>query len=159
MSVTELPVIERSGRRAFEPRELYDALTRSLTTRDVRYDRLSRALYATDASVYQLVPMMVAFPATADDVSAAVRVCTIRCTDHSSGRRYVTGGPVDRFRGDSRLLEALQSRARDQSVQPLGSRRTGMCARRSEPCAQTTQPPVHGCLDFKPGDDWRNDRQ
>ena len=41
----------------------------------MRYDRLSRALYATDASVYQIVPLMVAFPATADDVAAAVRVC------------------------------------------------------------------------------------
>ena len=41
----------------------------------MRYDRLSRALYATDASVYQIVPLMVAFPATADDVVAAVRVC------------------------------------------------------------------------------------
>ena len=36
---------------------------------------LSRALYATDASVYQIVPLMVAFPATADDVAAAMRVC------------------------------------------------------------------------------------
>ena len=41
----------------------------------MRYDRLSRALYATDASVYQIVPLMVAFPATAADVAAAVRVC------------------------------------------------------------------------------------
>ena len=32
-------------------------------------------MYATDASVYQIVPLMVAFPATAADVAAAVRVC------------------------------------------------------------------------------------
>ena len=75
MSVTELPVIDRSWLPALEPRELYEALTRAISTHDVRYDRLSRALYATDASVYQIVPLMVAFPATADDVSAAVRVC------------------------------------------------------------------------------------
>jgi FAD/FMN-containing dehydrogenase/Fe-S oxidoreductase len=76
MSVTELPVIDSSSRLpAFEPRALHDALTRAISTKDVRYDRLSRALYATDASVYQIVPLMVAFPATVDDVAAAVRVC------------------------------------------------------------------------------------
>ena len=75
MSVTELPVIDRSRPPAFEPRALHDALTRAISTHDVRYDRLSRALYATDASVYQIVPLMVAFPATADDVAAVVRVC------------------------------------------------------------------------------------
>ena len=54
------------------------ARTRSpdaISTHDVRSDRLSRALYATDASVYQIVPLMVAFPATAADVVAAVQVC------------------------------------------------------------------------------------
>ena len=38
-------------------------------------DSLNRALYATDASVYQIVPLMVAFPATAADVVAAMQVC------------------------------------------------------------------------------------
>src|SRR5271168_4619420 len=75
MNVTELPVIDRSRLPAFEPRALYDALTRAISTHDVRYDRLSRALYATDASVYQIVPLMVAFPASVDDVGAAMRVC------------------------------------------------------------------------------------
>ncbi len=32
-------------------------------------------MYATDASVYQIVPLLVAFPATAADVVAAVRLC------------------------------------------------------------------------------------
>ena len=75
MSVKELPVIDSSRLPAFEPRALYDALTRAISTNDVRYDRLSRALYSTDASVYQIVPLMVAFPATVEDVAAAVRVC------------------------------------------------------------------------------------
>ena len=75
MSVTELPVIHASRQPAFDPRELHEALSRAISTHDVRYDRLSRALYATDASVYQIVPLMVAFPATAADVAAAVRVC------------------------------------------------------------------------------------
>ena len=48
---------------------------RLLSTHDVRYDRLTRALYATDASVYQIVPLLVAFPATAADVAAVTKVC------------------------------------------------------------------------------------
>ncbi len=75
MSVTELPVVDASRLPPFDPRGLHEALIRAISTHDVRSDRLSRALYATDASVYQIVPLMVAFPATADDVAAVVRVC------------------------------------------------------------------------------------
>jgi FAD/FMN-containing dehydrogenase/Fe-S oxidoreductase len=57
-------------------RELHAALARELSTHDVRSDRVTRALYATDASVYQIVPLMVVFPATAADVRAVVQVCT-----------------------------------------------------------------------------------
>jgi len=73
--MTELPVIDQPGPAAVNPRELHQALAGAISTHDVRYDRLSRALYATDASVYQIVPLMVAFPATADDVVAAIAVC------------------------------------------------------------------------------------
>jgi FAD/FMN-containing dehydrogenase/Fe-S oxidoreductase len=75
MTVKELTVIDRPGPPALDPRALYEALAQAISTRDVRYDRLSRALYATDASVYQIVPLMVAFPGTADDVAAAMKVC------------------------------------------------------------------------------------
>ena len=47
----------------------------AISTHDVRARSPHRALYATDASVYQIVPLLVAFPATAADVVAAVRVC------------------------------------------------------------------------------------
>ena len=75
MSVTDLPVIDQPRLSAVNPRELHEALAGAISTHDVRCDRLSRALYATDASVYQIVPLMVAFPATAADVAAAVAVC------------------------------------------------------------------------------------
>jgi FAD/FMN-containing dehydrogenase/Fe-S oxidoreductase len=75
MNMNELPVIDGSGLPAFDPGKLHESLARAISTHDVRYDRASRALYATDASVYQIVPLMVAFPATADDVASAVRVC------------------------------------------------------------------------------------
>jgi FAD/FMN-containing dehydrogenase/Fe-S oxidoreductase len=75
MSLTPLLVIDPPRRTASNLRELGEALAGAMSSHDVRYDRLSRALYATDASVYQIVPLMVAFPATAADVAAALQVC------------------------------------------------------------------------------------
>ncbi len=51
------------------------ALERELAQRisgDVRFDAVSRALYATDASVYQIVPLGVVVPRTREDVVSAV---------------------------------------------------------------------------------------
>src|SRR5258708_6255816 len=42
---------------------------------EVRFDRLSRALYSTDASVYQIVPLGVVLPRTQDDIVATVKAC------------------------------------------------------------------------------------
>jgi len=42
---------------------------------EVRFDRVSRALYATDASVYQIEPLGVLVPRTRDDIIHAVRIC------------------------------------------------------------------------------------
>jgi len=39
---------------------------------DVTFDNLTRQLYATDASVYQIEPLAVAFPASAHDASAII---------------------------------------------------------------------------------------
>ncbi|HEY4284803.1 MAG TPA: FAD-binding oxidoreductase, partial [Chthoniobacterales bacterium] len=40
---------------------------------DVRFDDLTRQLYATDASIYQIMPCGVAFPRTAQQASAVIR--------------------------------------------------------------------------------------
>src|SRR5438552_4242619 len=42
---------------------------------EVRCDRLSRALYSTDASVYQIVPLAVVLPRSEADVVATVKGC------------------------------------------------------------------------------------
>jgi FAD/FMN-containing dehydrogenase/Fe-S oxidoreductase len=42
---------------------------------EVRFDRLSRALYSTDASVYQIVPLGVVLPRTEADIVATLRTC------------------------------------------------------------------------------------
>lgn len=44
-------------------------------TGEVRFGRLDRALYSTDASVYQIVPLGVVLPRTEDDVRATLRIC------------------------------------------------------------------------------------
>src|SRR5262245_41898335 len=75
MNLTELPVIDQPQPKAVDLRSLHKALAGAISTHDVRSDRLSRALYATDASVYQVVPLVVAFPATSADVVSAVKVC------------------------------------------------------------------------------------
>jgi len=40
---------------------------------DVRFDNLTRQLYATDASIYQVEPIGVAFPKGAEQASAVIR--------------------------------------------------------------------------------------
>ncbi len=45
---------------------------RPLIDGDVRFDRMSRALYSTDASIYQIDPVGVVMPRNAEDVVAAV---------------------------------------------------------------------------------------
>jgi FAD/FMN-containing dehydrogenase len=40
---------------------------------DVRFDNLTRQLYATDASIYQIEPLGVAFPHNARQASAVIR--------------------------------------------------------------------------------------
>ena len=42
---------------------------------DIRFDRLSRTLYATDASIYEIIPLGVVLPKSVDDVVAVVDEC------------------------------------------------------------------------------------
>jgi FAD/FMN-containing dehydrogenase/Fe-S oxidoreductase len=47
---------------------------------EIRFDQVSRALYATDASVYQIVPLGVVVPRSQADLLAVVRICSrFRC--------------------------------------------------------------------------------
>ena len=47
---------------------------RATLTGEVRFDAASRALYSTDASVYQIEPRGVVIPRSRDDVAAAVTI-------------------------------------------------------------------------------------
>src|SRR3954465_15328297 len=72
MTTTPLPLRPTPDR--VDVAGLHAALAAAVSG-EVRVDRLSRALYSTDASVYQIVPLGVVLPRTADDVVALVRAC------------------------------------------------------------------------------------
>src|SRR5437868_251100 len=42
---------------------------------EVRFDAVSRALYSTDASVYQIHPLGVVVPANRDDILRTLEIC------------------------------------------------------------------------------------
>ncbi|RUL89225.1 FAD-binding and (Fe-S)-binding domain-containing protein [Tautonia sociabilis] len=67
--------ITPAGARPARP--LVDRLRRRLadaTRAEIRFDPASRGLYATDASLYQIMPVGVVLPRTVDDVAATVRI-------------------------------------------------------------------------------------
>jgi len=80
-----------------EAQALFDELQAAISG-DVRCDALARALYATDASIYEIVPDMVVLPRTVADVCAAVRICAkhgVPITPRGAGTG-LTGGVTSR---------------------------------------------------------------
>src|SRR5258708_7531785 len=72
--IAELPVIAADRPPSVDLRELETAL-RAGFTGEIRLDRLSRALYSTDASVYQIVPLGVVLPKSEADIIHVVKTC------------------------------------------------------------------------------------
>ncbi|HMC44638.1 MAG TPA: FAD-binding protein, partial [Caballeronia sp.] len=60
--------------RPLQRTKLADDL-RARVSGDVRFDRLSRGLYATDASIYQIQPIGVVIPRDERDIDAVIDVC------------------------------------------------------------------------------------
>jgi FAD/FMN-containing dehydrogenase/Fe-S oxidoreductase len=70
---------------------------------EVRFDNLTRQLYATDASPYQLVPMAVAFPRSPEQAASVIRAAAeagIAVTPRGAGTG-LTGGAV----GDGLVID------------------------------------------------------
>jgi len=70
---------------------------------DVRFDALTRQLYATDASVYQVEPAAVAFPRSAEETAAVMRAASdggISITPRGAGTG-LTGGAL----GDGLVID------------------------------------------------------
>ncbi len=73
----QLPVLEQPEARTnatVDLQSLHDTLTQT-TNAEVRFDKGSRAAYATDASNYRRVPTAVVIPRTTEDIVAAVAAC------------------------------------------------------------------------------------
>jgi FAD/FMN-containing dehydrogenase/Fe-S oxidoreductase len=80
---------------------------------EVRFDRVSRALYSTDASVYQIEPLGVVVPRTREDLIRIVQICArLRCPltmrgggTSQAGQAIGEGLQVDISKYYNRLLE------------------------------------------------------
>ena len=60
------------------------------TTAEVRFDAISQALYSSDASVYQILPLGVVIPKTPDDVVRTVLF--ILDSDYLTGETIIVDG-------------------------------------------------------------------
>ena len=127
MSTTDLPVIDAPAKERQSARDapgLHAALSEAVAG-EVRFDRVSRALYSTDASVYQIVPLGVVLPRTEADIVATVRICNrfdvplvARGGGTSqAGQSIGAGVIIDMSKYFNRVLEVDQDRAR-ACVQP-----------------------------------------
>ena len=92
---------------------------------EVRFDRISRALYSTDASVYQIEPLGVVIARNRDDIITTVRLChefrcplTIRGGGTSQAGQAVGGGVIlDTSKYINRVLDVDVER-RTARVEP-----------------------------------------
>ena len=83
------------------------------TTAEVRFDRITRALYSTDASVYQIEPIGVVLPRSREDLIQIVRICAARgCSltlrgggTSQAGQAIGAGVIVDTSKYLNRILE------------------------------------------------------
>ena len=157
MSRTELPTIAANQ---VDVPALQSFLQKNIGG-EVRFDRLSRALYSTDASVYQIVPLGVVLPRTEKDIVTVVEACgrfgvplTARGGGTSQAGQCIGPGLVlDCSKHFNRILESQCCRA-------LCTSSTGLRARRSERGAETARPAIPaGHFHLEPGDHRRHDRQ
>ncbi len=92
---------------------------------EVRFDTISRALYSTDASVYQIEPLGVIVPRTRDDIIRTVRLChRYRCPltmrgggTSQAGQAIGAGLQIDTSKYYNRILE-LNAAERWAVVEP-----------------------------------------
>ncbi len=73
----QLPVLNRSrhAHEGFQAARELESRLRARVRGEIRFDKASRALYATDASNYRQTPIGVVLPRDADDVEATVAAC------------------------------------------------------------------------------------
>ena len=108
---------------------------------EVRFDTISRALYSTDASVYQIQPVGVVIPRNREDILRMPRdLPPLPLPHHHARRRHVAGRPGHRRRPAGRHLEVLQPHAGSERGRALGARRAGHRAGRTERATGAARP-------------------
>src|SRR5438477_2485069 len=92
---------------------------------EVRFDAIAQALYSTDASVYQILPLGVVIPKTRNDVRRTVNVCrqfgasiTARGGGTSQAGQAIGAGVQLDFSKYLRKVIALDPDARTVRVEP-----------------------------------------
>ena len=139
---------------------LHDRLSRETRPRSAS-TAADRGLYATDASLYQVEPLGVVVPRTADDVAAAVRIAA------EEGVPVLPRGAATSLSGQTvgagdrdRLLEVPEP---DRRRRPRPDDRPGRAGGRARPAQrppQAARPDVRPRrLDRRPRHDRRDDRQ
>ncbi|HLW35114.1 MAG TPA: FAD-linked oxidase C-terminal domain-containing protein [Chthoniobacterales bacterium] len=90
---------------------------------DIHFDNLSRQLYATDASIYQIEPLGVAFPASAQEASAIIQAAAdenISVTPRGAGTSLVGNaigdGLIVDFSRHNRKIDSLNLEKRSVRV-------------------------------------------
>ncbi len=102
-----------------------EARLRAAVRGDVLFDRTSRGMYATDASIYQIVPLGVVVPRTADDIEATIAIAreegvsvTARGGGTSQCGQTVGAGLIVDVSRYLREIVSLDVAARRARVQP-----------------------------------------
>src|SRR3954454_291874 len=118
MSPTNLPVIDAPD-RADDFAKLLQTLQTTVAG-EVRADRLTRALYSTDASVYQIVPLAVVLPTSSADVIATVQAC--RCFGVPLTARGGGTSQAGQSIGPGVILDTSKHYNRVLEIDPAGRR-------------------------------------
>ena len=124
MSATATPPSASAAREPVLARRLETRL-RAEVAGEVWFDRTTRGMYATDASIYQIVPLGVVVPRTAADVEAAIAIArehgvpvTARGGGTSQCGQTVNSGLIVDVSAHLREIIALDTARRTVRVQP-----------------------------------------
>jgi len=124
VSVTATPQPPAAAREPVLARRI-EAKLRAEIRGEVAFDRLTRGLYATDASIYQIMPLGVVIPRDGDDVEAAIAIArqqgvpvTARGGGTSQCGQTVNSGLIVDVSRHMRTIVGLDTAARRVRVQP-----------------------------------------